>query len=165
MPPRLRLICHERWQIKNPRQALANDDGKTRQTEKANAGIYRKKILIFAFCHLLFTEVLKKRRKSKKRACMCPYAHTRARGKLRYACSARKGLSILERFSRCVRPSLSRHALAFLFCAFAFVSLNFTICPRSPMKLQGVACAKPCYRIGELALTALRMELITIEHT
>ena len=25
--------------------------------------------------------------------------------------------------------------------------------------------AKPCYRIGELALTALRMELITIEHT
>ena len=76
-----------------------------------------------------------------------------------------KGLLILERFSRYVRPSLSRYALAFLFCAFAFVSLNFTICPRSPMKLQGVACAKPCYRIGELALTALRMELITIEHT
>lgn len=77
MPPRLRSVCHVRWQAGETRRALANNDGKTGQTGKANAGIYRKKTPVFAICHLFFIEVLKKRRKKQKKRAyvpVCTYA-------------------------------------------------------------------------------------------
>ena len=72
MPPRLRSVCHVRWQAGETRRALANDDGKTGQTGKANAGIYMKKTPVFAICHLFFIEVLKKRRKKQKKRAYVP---------------------------------------------------------------------------------------------
>ena len=81
---------------------------------------------MFAICHLLFTEVLKKRRKKQKTSVYVPVC-TCAREAMYVApVSLKTGLPIPWRL--------------------------LTICPRSIMWLQGMACAKPCYRIGELLI-------------
>ena len=71
-------------------------------------------------------EVLKKRRKKKKTSVYVPVC-TCAREAMYVApVSLKTGLPIPWRL--------------------------LTICPRSLMWLQGMACAKPCYRIGELLI-------------
>lgn len=81
---------------------------------------------MFAICHLLFTEVLKKRRKKQKTSVYVPVC-TCAREAMYVApVSLKTGLPVLQQL--------------------------LTICRRSLMWLQGMACAKLCYRIGELLI-------------
>lgn len=126
MPPRLRSVCHVRWQAGETRRALANDDGKTGQTGKANAGIYRKKTPVFAICHLFYRGFEKEKKKAKNER-VCARMHLRARGNVRCACFAQ------NRAADSLTDSHDMPPLPY-------------VAARHGMR------AKPCYRIGELLI-------------